>query len=235
MQINKLLSVWCFFLQLKDVTPGRCISWNPLLTFVLFGHVTCSALIWIHLNKQANSTLPVVSRCNCSMECLSCWLLMTLSAEESVTFEQETERLLHVCFNRNLTGWLTAASTVTPTLRARNTVALPQFPSSLSVSVTVMYLGQIAFVFFCCLDGGYCIQPNWPNNNQNIQDVDEKLCVAILAAHLFVNLNKALLTRERQHLHSCRIGDFGLEDVDFVILIYGSPPNIWSKSERGWC
>ncbi len=44
-----------------------------------------------------------------------------------------------------------------------------------------------------------------------------------------MNLN---LTGERKHLHCCRIGDFGLQDVDFVILINGSSTNIWSASER---
>lgn len=34
------------------------------------------------------------------------------------------------------------------------------------------------------------------------------------------------LTRQRKHLHSCRVGDFGLKDVDFVILVDGFPTDI---------
>lgn len=40
------------------------------------------------------------------------------------------------------------------------------------------------------------------------------------------------LTWERKHLHCCVVGDSQLGDVDFVIFVNGSPPNIWSMWER---
>lgn len=44
-------------------------------------------------------------------------------------------------------------------------------------------------------------------------------------------LKKAEPTWKRKHLHSRVVGNLRLEDVDFVILINSSPPNIWSMSE----
>lgn len=44
-------------------------------------------------------------------------------------------------------------------------------------------------------------------------------------------LKKAEPTWKRKHLHSCVVGNLRLDDVDFVILVDSSPPNIWSMSE----